>query len=149
MPVPERVLHIQQVRGGGSMAHEVYHALLAHLAPQDGDGPANAAAASVADVSLTALAEGSTAQAEPSGPGNALAGAPASAASQSPNQPPLGSSPHAAVRPGATLSGFLLNPMYAPGAIWSRVLSLQPRARLVWLRRTNLVKMALSDLRRI
>ena len=53
------------------------------------------------------------------------------------------------VRPGGVLTGFLINPMYAPGAIWNRVLSLQPRAKLVWLRRTNLVKMALSDLRRL
>ena len=53
------------------------------------------------------------------------------------------------IRPGGILTGFLLNPMYAPGAIWNRVLSLQPRARLVWLRRTNLVKMALSDIRRL
>lgn len=28
-------------------------------------------------------------------------------------------------------------------------MSLAPRARLIWLRRTNLVKMALSDLRRL
>ena len=54
-----------------------------------------------------------------------------------------------AVRQGALLTGFLLNPMYAPGAIWNRVLASQPRARLVWLRRTNLVKMALSDIKRL
>lgn len=47
------------------------------------------------------------------------------------------------------LTGFLLNPIYAPGAIWNRVLGSQPRAKLVWLRRTNLVKMALSDIRRL
>ena len=51
--------------------------------------------------------------------------------------------------PGALITGFLINPMYAPGAIWNRVLAAQPRSRLVWLRRTNLVKMALSDLRRL
>jgi hypothetical protein len=53
------------------------------------------------------------------------------------------------VRPGALLTGFLINPMYVPGAIWNRVLSAQPRTKLVWLRRTNLVKMALSDIRRL
>jgi hypothetical protein len=51
--------------------------------------------------------------------------------------------------PGALMTGFLLNPMYAPGAIWSRVLAAQPRTRLVLLRRTNLVKMAVSDIRRL
>ncbi|KAL1514872.1 hypothetical protein AB1Y20_003955 [Prymnesium parvum] len=45
--------------------------------------------------------------------------------------------------------GFLLNPMYTPGVKWEVAMSLAPRARLIWLRRTNLVKMALSDLRRL
>ena len=55
-------------------------------------------------------------------------------------------------RPSPTrtvVAGILLNPMYAPGAKWEWALTSSPHARLLWLRRTNLVKMALSDLRRL
>lgn len=54
---------------------------------------------------------------------------------------PLGKAAAAAAGP-TVLTGFLINPMYAPGANWNRALALQPRSRYVWLRRTNLVKMA-------
>ena len=51
---------------------------------------------------------------------------------------------------GPVLAGFLINPTFAPGARWDVLLGQHaPRARLVWLRRTNLVKMALSDIKRL
>ena len=46
------------------------------------------------------------------------------------------------------LVGAVINPTFVSRTNWQVVLA-QPRARLVWLRRTNLVKMALSDLRRV
>lgn len=54
-------------------------------------------------------------------------------------------------RPSTTrpsVAGFLLNPMYTPGTKWDIAIS-KTHSRLIWLRRTNLVKMALSDIRRL
>ena len=54
--------------------------------------------------------------------------------------------PSPPVRP--VLVGFLLNPMYTPGVKWDVAMT-KAGAKLIWLRRTNLIKMALSDLRRL